>query len=245
MNAPGAPAQAARIAPPSPPASLGASAVTGGSEVYRIEPNGNPRRVWSNAQDVVYAIAFDPQGRVLLGTGNKGNIYRVESPSLYTLLLTMPATQITAFQPGADGHLYAATGNVGKVYDIGPGLEGRGTLESDVFDAALYTLWGRLSFEANLNGGSVSIETRSGNLDQPQKNWSAWSAPVTSPKGGPIASPPARFIQWRATLAASTNGRSPELESVDVAYLPKNVEPRIDLIETTPANYKFPPLPLR
>ena len=100
VNAPGAPAQAARIAPPSPPASLGASAVTGGSEVYRIEPNGNPRRVWSGAQDVVYAIAFDPQGRVLLATGNKGNIYRVESPSLYTLLLTMPAAQITAFQPG-------------------------------------------------------------------------------------------------------------------------------------------------
>jgi hypothetical protein len=27
---------------------------------------------------------------------------------------------------------------------------------------------------------------------------------------------------------------------VDVAYLPKNVEPRVDLIEMTPANYKFP-----
>ncbi len=242
VNAPGAPsAQAARIAPPSVPASLGASAVTGGSEVYRIEPNGNPRRVWSGAQDVVYAIAFDHQGRILLATGNKGNIYRVESPSLYTLLLTMPAAQITAFQPGPDGHLYAATGNVGTVYDIGPGLEDRGTVESDVFDASLYTLWGRLSFEANLDGGAVSIETRTGNLDQPQKNWSAWSAPVTSPKGGRIASPPARFIQWRATLAASTDGRSPELESVDVAYLPKNVEPRIDLVETTPANYKFPP----
>ncbi|MBZ5586893.1 MAG: hypothetical protein LAQ30_32845, partial [Acidobacteriia bacterium] len=34
--------------------------------------------------------------------------------------------------------------------------------------------------------------------------------------------------------------RSPELESVDVAYLPKNVEPRIDQIEMTAPNYKFP-----
>ncbi len=243
VNTPGAPApQAARVAPSSPPpASLGASPVTGGSEVYRIEPNGNPRRIWNRTPDVVYAISFDAQGRVLLATGNKGNIYRVESPSLYTLLLTMPAAQITAFQPGRDGHLYAATGNVGTVYDIGPGFEQSGTVESDVFDSSLYTLWGRLSFEANLDGGAVSIETRSGNLDQPQKNWSAWSAPVTTPKGGRIASPPARFIQWRATLTASSSGRSPELESVDVAYLPKNVEPRIDLVETTPANYKFPP----
>ena len=56
-----------------------------------------------------------------------------------------------------------------------------------------------------------------------------------------MASPPARFVQWQATLTADSAGHSPELESVDVAYLPKNVEPRIDEIEITPANYKFPP----
>jgi hypothetical protein len=236
-GAPGAPGSPRPSAPP--PTSLGPT-VSGGSEVYRIEPNGDPRRVWSNATDIVYALAFDAQGRVLLGAGNKGNLYRIESPSLYTALLTLPASQITAFQPGANGRLYAVTGNVGKIYEIGPELEKQGTLESDVFDASSYTMWGRLSYEANLNGGTVSVETRSGNLDQPQKNWSAWSSPVTSPKGGRIASPAARFIQWRATLGADSAGRSPELESVDVAYLPKNVEPRIDDIEITPANYKFP-----
>src|SRR5262249_31763765 len=76
--------------------------------------------------------------------------------------------------------------------------------------------------------------------DRPQKNWSPWSSPITSPKGGRIASPAARFIQWRATLNAASTGHSPELESVDVAYLPKNVEPRVDQIEITPSNYKFP-----
>ncbi len=102
-----------------------------------------------------------------------------------------------------------------------------------------------MSFEARLNGGQVAIQTRSGNLDQPQKNWSAWSAPITTPKGGRIASPAARFVQWKATLTADGAGHSPELESVDVAYLPKNVEPRIDEIEITPPNYKFPGAVLR
>jgi hypothetical protein len=236
INAPGTPS--ARP-PAAPPLSLGPT-VTGGSEVFRIEPNGDPRRVWSNTTDIVYALAFDQQGRVLLGAGNKGNLYRIESPALYTALLTVPASQITAFQTGPNGRIYAVTGNVGKVYEFGPELEKQGTLESDVFDASGYTMWGRLSFEAILNGGSIAIETRSGNLDQPQKNWSAWSSPVTSPKGGRIASPAARFIQWRATLTADTAGRSPELESVDVAYLPKNAEPRLDDIEITPPNYKFP-----
>jgi hypothetical protein len=245
VNTPGAPAPAAPGAPAAgrptaaPPAAIG-TGVTGGSEVVRIGANGDPRRIWTHAQDVVYAIAFDAGGRVLLGTGNKGNIYRIESPSLYTLLLTMPSAQITAFQPGREGHLYAATGNVGKIYEIGPGPAPQGTVESEVFDAGMYTQWGRLSYEAKLNGGSVSLECRTGNLDQPQKNWSAWSSPITVPQGGRVASPAARFIQWRATLKAASGGGSPELESVSVAYLPRNVEPRVDEIETTPANYKFP-----
>src|ERR1022692_2254907 len=213
--------------PAAPPPSTAPMGVAGGSEVYRIDPDGVPRRVWGHAQDVVYAIAFDAAGRALLGAGNKGNIYRIESPALHTSLLVLPATQVTAFQAGRDGRLYAATGNTGKVYEIGPGLERQGSIESDVFDSGMYSLWGRLSFEANLNGGQVALATRSGNLDRPQNNWSAWAAVPAGAKGGRVASPAARFVQWKATL----EGGSPELDSVDVAYLPKNLEPRIDDID--------------
>jgi len=234
----GAPAVARPPAPP--PAAPGTPAVPGGSEVYRIEADGYSHRVWNHAQDVVYAIAFDATGRLLLGTGNKGGVYRVESPVLSTALVTLPVTQVTAFQSAPDGRLYAASGNTGKLYEIGPELEKEGSIESDVFDAGMYTTWGRLTFEAHLNGGHIAVTARSGNLDQPQKNWSPWSAAITATTGARIASPAARFVQWRATLTGDGGRQSPELESVDVAYLPKNVEPRVDQIEITPANYKFP-----
>ena len=121
VNAPGAAAPAGSARAAAPPPSVGPPAgVSGGSEVYRIEPNGNPMKLWSQSQDVVYAIAFDSEGRALIGAGNHGSLYRIESPTSYTALLTMPATQITAFQKGRDGRLFAATGNVGKVYEIGP-----------------------------------------------------------------------------------------------------------------------------
>jgi sugar lactone lactonase YvrE len=236
----GAPLQLHPSAPP--PASMGPSgsgvSVTG-SDVYRIDAGGNPQKVFSHAQDIVYAIAFDAQGRALLGSGDKGHIYRIESDGLHTVLVTAPSTQITALQTGADGALYAATGNVGKIYRVGPGLAQEGSLESEVYDAGFFSQWGRLSFEANLNGGRVRIAARSGNLDRPQKNWSPWSAPIADTKGGRIAAPAARFIQWRATLTAGS-AQSPELESVDVAYLQRNMPPRIEAIESTPANYKFP-----
>lgn len=242
VNAPGA-APAGQQAQPRPSvagAPIAPASVTGGSEVYRIEPNGGPMKVWSNNQDVVYAIAFDGEGRPLLGAGNRGNLFRIESPTRYTALLTMPVTQITAFAKGRDGRLFAATGNVGKIYEIGPGLEHEGAIESDVFDASTFSLWGRVSFEARLHGGQIAIQTRSGNLDQPQEYWSDWSSPVTSSDGAPIASPASRFVQWKATVTSSSGGQSPELESVDVAYLPKNVAPRIEQVEITPPNYKFP-----
>jgi hypothetical protein len=226
----------------SPPASMapsGSGVSVTGSEVYRIDPAGNPQKVWSHAQDIIYAIAFDAQGRALLGAGNKGCIYRIESDVLYTALLTAPSTQITAFQTGAHGTLYAATGNVGKIYQVGPGMAHEGSIESDVFDADFFSRWGRLGFEAKLNGGRIAIGARSGNLDRPQKNWSAWSAAVTDPKGDRIAAPAARFMQWKATLTAGGD-QSPELESVDVAYLQRNVPPRIAAVESTPPNFKFP-----
>ena len=228
-------------APAPPPATLNPSSSVSvtGTDVYRIDSSGAPQRVWTHAQDIVYAIAFDASGRVLLGSGNRGYIYRIDSDVLHTALVNAPSTQITAFQAGADGALYAAMGNVGKIYRIGPGLAREGSLESDVFDAGSFSHWGRLSFEARLHGGTVAIATRSGNLDQPQKNWSAWSAPITAAKGDRIASPPARFIQCKVVLTAG-GGKSPELESVDVAYLQRNVPPRIEAVEITPANYKFP-----
>lgn len=237
---PAVPGQAAtRQASPILPLTTAPLGVTGGSDVYRIDAGGGPRRLWADSRDVVYALALDSTGHVLLGTGNRGNIYRIESPTLYTALLSVPTTQVTAFQAGADGRLYAATANIGKIYEIAPQPELQGSIESDVFDAGLYSRWGRLSFDANLNGGQVSIQTRSGNLDQPQKNWSPWSDAISDPKGARIASPPARFVQWRATFTTS-GAKSPELNSVDVAYLPKNVEPHVDRIEMTPANYRFP-----
>ena len=235
-----------QIRPSTPPPTMapsGSGVSVTGSDVYRIDADGNPQKVWSHTQDIVYAIAFDAQGRALLGSGNKGCIYRIESDALYTALVTAPSTQITAFQSAADGSLYAATGNVGKVYRAGPGLAQEGWLESDVFDAGFFSKWGRLSFEANLNGGRIRIAARSGNLDRPQKHWSPWSAPVENTKGGRIAAPAARFIQWKATLTAGS-AQSPELESVDVAYLQRNVPPRIEAVESTPANYKFPAPPI-
>jgi hypothetical protein len=220
--------QGVQPAPVQPPPSAAPASVSGGSEVYRIGSDGYPQRVWQHAQDVVYAIAFDGQGRAILGTGNKGNIYRIHSELVSTLLINAAPTQITALAASPNGRIYAGTGNVGKLYAIGPELEKSGSYESDPLDVGAFAYWGRVVQKTE--GGQALIETRSGNLDRPQKNWSPWAALDTA---GRIASPSARFLQYRVTLNAG------EMREIEIAYMARNAPPAIEEVEITPHNYRF------
>jgi len=214
-----------------PPTLAGAApAITGGSEIYRIQTDGYPRKIWTHAQDLVYALAFDGTGRVVAGAGNHGDIYRIESDHKYWKLLSLPSTQVTAFCSGSGGKLFAVTGNIGKIFSIGPELEQSGVFESDIFDAGEFSYWGRLSYSPKENAG-VTMETRTGNLNRAQKNWNDFART----NAGRIVSPPARFLQYRLTLTGTG-----EVTEVDAAYQMKNVAPEIEEVEITPANYKFP-----
>ncbi|MBX9603865.1 MAG: hypothetical protein K2X35_22855 [Bryobacteraceae bacterium] len=234
-----APRPAGASASPPPPPSL-PTTIAGGSEIYRIDTDGDARRVWSDPSEIVYAITFDDQGKPIFGTGNEGRIYRIDSDNDYTRLRSVPPTQVTGFATGPGGKLFVATGNIGKVYSLGPESEKQGTLESDVLDAQGFAYWGRLTWRGASNGGKVNIDSRSGNLNVPQRNWSPWAAVPLSENSGRLSSPAARFAQFRAALEAAPGGHSPEVRLVEIAYLPKNVAPRVEEIDIPQANYRFP-----
>src|SRR5580658_10492101 len=159
-------------ATPPPTFASGAPTISGGSEVYRINPDGSPRKTWSSTLDIVYAIAFDHDGRPLLGTGNRGKIYRLDSDVISTELLDASPTQVTGFGKGSKGELCAVTGNIGRVYRLGPAFEKSGSFESEILDASSFSYWGRISYRGK---GNVAVFTRSGNLNRPESNWSAWA----------------------------------------------------------------------
>ena len=228
---------AQRAAPPPAAIPSMSSSMSGGSEVYRIEADGYTRKLWSHASDFVYAITFDDQGRAILGTGNQGKLVRLDTDLLSSVLVSASPTQITALAAGKNGRVWAATGNIGKLFSLGPQLEASGTLESAPLDASFFSYWGR----ANLSGTALSsakLEFRSGNHDDPDKGWSPWTA-VPAPSGR-IPSPPARFLQYRLTLAAPAQGPAPEVREIEIARQEKNVAPLVEIVEPTPPNYRFP-----
>jgi len=209
---------------------------TGGSEIYRIAPDGAPSRLWTSHEDLVYALGFDQHGRLLAGTGNRGHIFAINGVDDFTDLIKAGATQITAFAAAPGGGLYASSSNLGKIFVLGPGPDSEGTYESDVFDAHIFSLWGRASVRST---GNIELYARSGNVDNPDRNWSPWTR-VDLSAGSELKVPPARFVQWKSVLHAGNP--APRVDEVLLNYLPKNVAPEIDEIIVQPG-YHYQPIP--
>ncbi|HYA24743.1 MAG TPA: hypothetical protein VEF05_11325, partial [Terriglobales bacterium] len=222
---------------PTTPVVLGLPlSAAGGSEVYRIAPDGSPARLWSSREDLVYALAFDQQGRLLAGTGNRGHIFAISNADQYTDLLKATASQVTAFAHASGGGLYVSTANLGKVFLLSADSAPEGSYQSDVFDARIFSRWGRAEFRG---AGNVELFARSGNVDNPDRNWSAWKK-VDWQKDSTVGAPAARFVQWKAVLHAGNP--APRVDSVNINYLPKNVPPEFDDV-VVQAGIRYQPLP--
>jgi hypothetical protein len=213
------------------------ASVPGGSEIYKITPDGSPARLWTSREQLVYALAFSQRGNLLAGTGNRGQIFEISGREYYSELLKAAANQVTALEKGPAG-LYASTSNLGKIFLLSNAPEREGTYESDVFDAHIFSKWGRAEFRG---AGSVELFARSGNVDNPDRNWSPWKK-IELQKDAEVTAPSARFLQWKAVLRPGNV--PPRVDSVVVNYLSRNVAPEFDdVLVSTGTRYQAAPRP--
>ena len=211
----------------------------GRGTIYRIRPDGFWDAMWDSGDDAPYDLAIEPGGSLLVGTGTEGKIFRVSGdPARATLLARASAKQVTALLREPSGRVVGVASNPGKIFALSPSSARRGTYESDVRDAGTVASWGVIRWRATAAAGGVSIHTRSGNTATPDDTWSSWSRAYSNSSGEQIASPNARYLQWRAVL--ETNGtQTPVLTSVTTAYLPRNLRPEISSITVHPAGTVF------
>lgn len=210
--------------------------VMGGSEIYRIAPDGSPKRLWSSRDDLVYALGFDRQHHLLAGTGNTGRIFTVLDDASFIDIGKVSATQVTSMIQAPGGGLYLGTSNLGKIFELGGSAANDGSYESDVFDARIFSHWGRTAIRGT---GAFDVYARSGNVDNPDRNWSAWSK-VDLASNAPVGVPSARFLQWKVVLHPSNP--APAVDSVLMNYLSKNVAPEIgDVYVQTGARFPVAP----
>ena len=206
------------------------------SSIYRISPEGAPDELWSSREDVVYALGLASDGRLLAGTGNAGALLAVDGHGVFAHLAKSGSAQITGIARNSSGKIFLCTANPGKIFSVGPEYEAEGTFESRSFDAQLFSQWGRLEWwspppaassksSANSNEPRLEFFVRSGNTEDPGREWSRWHGPYAK-SGSAMEAPSARFVQWKAVIHDGRPGDG--LDWVSLAYLPRNVAPIID-----------------
>lgn len=200
------------------------------SAVYRILPDGGNDIIWSSPTVTGFSIYANQTGNgVLLGTSDKGRIYSIGSDAREALVLQSDANQISTIKSFGQ-NLFATSSNQGMLFRFGPETIAEATYESAVLDAKAAAAWGRIWWRST---GNVQIQTRSGNTEQADETWSPWAA-VTGSQSGQVASPKARYFQWRAVLRNTAGNAS--LSEVSVAFLPRNIAPEVLSITVLPTN---------
>jgi hypothetical protein len=224
------------IAPPTPDKSR--YDLTGAkSAIYRILPDGGSDIIWASTTITGFSIYAHQTGSgVLLGTSDKGRVYNITNAGRETLVLQSDTNQIsTIISQGSN--LYATSSNQGRLFRIGTDTVPEGSYESAVFDAKATATWGRIWWRSS---GNVQIQTRSGNTEKADETWSSWSSIAGDARSGQIASPKARYMQWRAVLRSGANTM---LNEVSVSFLARNIAPEVLSITILPTNVGLIPNP--
>lgn len=88
-------------------------------KVYKIE-NGTAKEFFDPHSKYIWSMVFDKQGRLLVGTGDKGIIYRVTPDGKGDPFYTTDETHIVSMAMDKDGNVIAGGDPKGYVYRISP-----------------------------------------------------------------------------------------------------------------------------
>jgi hypothetical protein len=200
-----------------------------GSEIYAISEGQAPRKLWSGKDEIVYALDAHAGGLLAL-SGNRGHILRIQDDGSYADVAHLDAQQGLCFAPAAmasdANRILVGTGNTGKLVSLGASETHE--YASDVLDAGALARYGRVEIEPG--SANYELQTRTGNVEQPVRGKGDWGWSDWQPlKDGAVASPPGRYLQWKAVLREGGI-----LGSVGVNYLPVNSAPVVDDLVVVP-----------
>ena len=194
---------------------------------------GDAEMLWSSTEAWPHALLALESG-ALLGTGDQGQVFRVDADQRHALHVAFSAQQVTALARLRDGSVALATSNPGKLHLLRAQARASGTFTSAAQDAGAVAAFGRVRFDARRPEGTrVELRARSGNTQSADATWSDWSDATES-----VQSPRARYLQVQVLLHG-TEGRTPWLDSLGVAYLQRNLRPQVQALTVYPAGQVF------
>ncbi len=207
-----------------------------GNAIYRIGTDHFVSEIFR--ESVMVLKILEDRGRLIVATGNEGQIFHLDPDAEETTILTeLNARQVPAIFAEGD-RLLAATANPAMVVELHRGFSGRGQYTSQVLDANHVSQWGTMHVTAKIpTDTSMAVEVRSGNVEDPERaTWFHWSpvitlnhdpqVPPSTPQRVRIDAPHARFFQYRLGLNGHEHA-SPVVDRIQITYVLPNLKPRI------------------
>lgn len=229
---PGAPAEK-KDEPPKPTTGAGLTAPLGGA-LYRIDPDGDARKIWSTSTEIPFAVVSAPEGRLLVSTGDKGRVYQLDADGRSSRLLRIASNQGSAMAVGAEGEIIVGGSSDARVALLGPDVAATGEYLSAAIDAGTVADWGRVRWEAHVpQGSAIAAAVRVGNTEEADETWTKWIPLAGGAAEVDTEAPPARWMQIRLTLSRRRDAL-PTVSKLDVFFTPRNRPPLIQNITVGP-----------
>lgn len=190
------------------------------SAIYRIGADRTVETLRTSKDDNVYDLAWMGDA-LLFSTDDHGRVYRLDGPKT-TLVVEAGDGEATRLVPSGN-RFYVALSNSARVLGFDPTTRAAANYVSQVHDSGSVARWGHLQWRGS-NATGLRFQTRTGNAVRPDATWSAWSAAIEDSQRALIASPIARYVQWRAEWP---EGSRAECSGVTVPYLAQNGAPII------------------
>lgn len=212
------------------------SAKSEGNAIYKIDREGFVTEIFR--EDVVIYAMLEEKGVLLIGTGADGEIYQVNPAAEETVVVAKTdAKQVTSLLRAADGRIILGLSNTGGLAAMTDGYAVTGTYTSPVLDATQVSRFGVIQTHGFLpKQTTLAVSTRGGNVKDPDaQGWTPWSPDVSAQEFLRVATPPARFLQYRFTFGTVDPAQTPVVKDVDVSYQLPHLAPVIKSIKITDA----------
>ena len=118
------------------------------NSVYRIDKDGRVRKIFA-VEGFILCLTIDDNNEILVGTGNKAALFKIDSNNEARLLYDFSESQVLDILSYKDGINYMATGNNANIYQLSSAYSREGTYESIVHDTTYVSSWGCISWKGN------------------------------------------------------------------------------------------------
>lgn len=162
--------------------------------LYRIQ-KGVAEEMIQNRKAHFTSLSLADDGTPYAGMGAEGRVMTVNDERLQRIVADAEEREIASIvMSGKKRFLVTSDPVVVREIKAESGQDSVWTTK--VLDAGLPADFGMLTWRSS---GSVEVETRSGNTQEPDSSWSAWSKPLTAP--AKAQSPKGRYVQLRTRFA--------------------------------------------